>query len=90
MDVDVAGGVQGKMTELVDELLRYGLFLGAIFQLLCIAAVVFVPPKEEGKDAGDSSDEDNPSDGLALQAASHRHQAHHAGRRSRQEKKKRR
>lgn len=42
------------------------------------------------QDAGDSSDEDNPGDGLALQAASHRHQAHHAGRRSRQEKKKRR
>ncbi|KAL3254619.1 hypothetical protein MRX96_054147 [Rhipicephalus microplus] len=48
------------MAELVDELLRYGLFLGAIFQLVCIAAVVFVPPKEEGKDVGDSSDEDGP------------------------------
>ncbi|KAG0419549.1 hypothetical protein HPB47_004025 [Ixodes persulcatus] len=48
------------------------------------AAPIYFP------DAGDSSDEDNPGDGLALQAASHRHQAHHAGRRSRQEKKKRR
>lgn len=76
------------MAELVDELLRYGLFLGAIFQLLCIAAVVFVPPREEGKDGGDSSDEDAPVDGLALQAQAHRHQGHHTGRRK--EKKKRR
>lgn len=33
----------------MDELLRYGLFFGAIFQLVCIAAVVFIPPKEEGR-----------------------------------------
>ncbi|KAH9379460.1 protein MANBAL [Haemaphysalis longicornis] len=77
------------MAELVDELLRYGLFLGAIFQLVCIAAVVFVPPKEEGKDVGDSSDEDGPAEGGA--AVPHRPQVpHHTGRRSRQDRKKRR
>lgn len=37
------------MAEIMDELLRYGLFFGAIFQLVCIAAVVFIPPKEEGR-----------------------------------------
>ena len=33
---------------LVDEFLKYGLFLGAIFQLVCIFAIFFVPlpPKE--------------------------------------------
>lgn len=30
----------------VDNILYYGLFLGAIFQLACIAAVVFIPHSE--------------------------------------------
>lgn len=78
------------MAELVDELLRYGLFLGAVFQLVCIAAVVFVPPKEEGKDVGDSSDEDGPvGEGTVVP---HRPPQHTTGggRRSRQDRKKRR
>ena len=28
-----------------DDLLRYGLYLGAIFQLIAIRAIIFVPPK---------------------------------------------
>ena len=28
-----------------DDLLRYGLYLGAIFQLIAIGAIIFVPPK---------------------------------------------
>jgi len=30
----------------VEEILRYGLFLGAIFQIICIAAAVWIPSKE--------------------------------------------
>lgn len=34
-------------TTLFDEVLKYGLFLGAIFQIVCIAAVIFVPSKDD-------------------------------------------
>lgn len=33
-------------TTLLDNFLYYGLFAGAIFQLVCIFAVVFVPQSE--------------------------------------------
>lgn len=29
----------------LDSLLYYGLFLGGVFQLICILAIVFIPPK---------------------------------------------
>ena len=29
--------------DIVDVLLRYGLFIGAIFQLVCIGAVIIMP-----------------------------------------------
>ncbi len=34
---------------LLDTVLHYALFLGAIFQLVCIFAVIFVPPKQDEK-----------------------------------------
>lgn len=30
-----------------DHVLHYGLLIGAVFQLICIAAIVIIPPKEE-------------------------------------------
>jgi hypothetical protein len=33
----------GPEPGLLDEVIKYGLYLGAIFQLVCIAAVIFVP-----------------------------------------------
>jgi len=38
--------------DLLDEVLRYGLFLGAIFQIIAIAAIVIIPPKETQDDDG--------------------------------------
>ncbi|KAK8402793.1 hypothetical protein O3P69_000842 [Scylla paramamosain] len=40
-------------TDIFDEVLKYGLFLGAIFQLVCIGAVMFVPSRDDRRD-GDS------------------------------------
>lgn len=34
-------------TDIFDEVLKYGLFLGAIFQLVCIGAVIFVPSRDD-------------------------------------------
>ena len=44
--------------DLLDEVLRYGLFLGAIFQIVAIAAIVVIPPKEtqDVDDRGDTVD----------------------------------
>ncbi|KAK2194229.1 hypothetical protein NP493_1g03023 [Ridgeia piscesae] len=38
---------------LFDMLLHYGLLLGALFQLVCIFAVVFVPTSEEEREDDD-------------------------------------
>ena len=33
-----------------ETLLRYGLYVGAVFQLICILAVIVLPPLKEGSD----------------------------------------
>lgn len=33
-------------TSMVDEILKYGLFMGAIFQIICIGAVIFIPERD--------------------------------------------
>ncbi|KAL7643721.1 UNVERIFIED_CONTAM: hypothetical protein RMT77_005727 [Armadillidium vulgare] len=70
-----------------DEFLKYGLFLGAIFQIVCIGAVVFIPGKDDRKD-GDSSDEDGSDHGSPhISAPQRNHVPYH---RRKQDKKKRR
>jgi len=49
---------------MVEEIVRYGLFFGAMFQLLCVAAVIFIPSgRETGKDVNESSDEETSMEG---------------------------
>ncbi|XP_027216728.1 protein anon-73B1 [Penaeus vannamei] len=74
-------------TDIFDEVLKYGLFLGAIFQLVCIGAVIFVPSRDDKRD-GDSSDDDGSDHGSPHTSPPHRgHNQHH---RRKQDKKKRR
>ena len=50
---------------LFDQLLHYGLLLGAVFQLIAIAAIVVLPPKpeEEGETAEASEGKKNHQEG---------------------------
>ena len=44
---------------LFDQVLHYALFIGAIFQLICIAAIVVIPPKsEEEESSSEGSDQE--------------------------------
>nr|XP_033784852.1 protein MANBAL-like [Geotrypetes seraphini]XP_033819186.1 protein MANBAL [Geotrypetes seraphini]XP_033819187.1 protein MANBAL [Geotrypetes seraphini]XP_033819188.1 protein MANBAL [Geotrypetes seraphini]XP_033819189.1 protein MANBAL [Geotrypetes seraphini] len=43
----------------LENLLHYGLFLGAIFQLICILAIIFPFPKSSDTDAS-QSEQKNP------------------------------
>ncbi|KAK3874768.1 hypothetical protein Pcinc_020330 [Petrolisthes cinctipes] len=74
-------------TDIFDEVLKYGLFLGAIFQLVCIGAVMFVPSRDDKRE-GDSSDDDGSEHGSPYTSPPHRvHGPYH---RRKQDKKKRR
>lgn len=46
-----------------ERLLRYGLYVGGVFQLVCILAVVFVPPPRRSaataSAGGDGDDDDD-------------------------------
>ncbi|GAB6021581.1 hypothetical protein CHUAL_004172 [Chamberlinius hualienensis] len=76
------------MGDFIDEIVRYGLFFGALFQMLCIAAVIFMPPKEDGKDINDSSDDETSIEGSPHINSFRQHG--HTHRRNKQDKKKRR
>ncbi|XP_015249588.1 protein MANBAL [Cyprinodon tularosa] len=41
---------------LLESILRYGLFLGAIFQLICILAVIFPSSKSNEQEETDSTE----------------------------------
>lgn len=54
--------------DIVDTFLRYGLFIGAVFQLLCIGAVIVMPDskstlfhEQEFSDDERSSDQGSPT-----------------------------
>ncbi|GLH03064.1 hypothetical protein R5R35_007742 [Gryllus longicercus] len=77
--------------DFVDSILRCGLYFGAVFQVVCIAAAVVIPDKMNDfnasyKDVEPSDDEG--SDHSTPQATPRRPHAHHRPRK--QEKKKRR
>ncbi|XP_046396542.1 protein anon-73B1 [Ischnura elegans] len=77
------------MTEsLFDTVLRCGLYLGALFQLICIAAVVIVPEQtgDTASKDGDQS-EDDVSDHSSPHTTPRRPHIYH---RRKQDKKKRR
>ncbi|RWS09778.1 hypothetical protein B4U79_10483 [Dinothrombium tinctorium] len=76
------------MNEVLNEIIRVGLVFGAVFQLICIAAVIWVPSKEEHKESGESSDDEMSTEGSCFYSHS-AHQKHPHGKR-RHEKKKRR
>ena len=77
-------------TSLVDEVIRIGLIFGAIFQLICIAAVIVLPSNDSENDSGESTSSDD--DTLSVESASavSRVWSSGHGRKSRMDKKKRR
>ncbi|XP_067004185.1 protein MANBAL [Anabrus simplex] len=78
--------------DFVDSILRCGLYFGAIFQLICIAAAVVVPDRMSDSNLSCNKDfepsDDEGSDHSTPQATPRRPHIHHRPRK--QEKKKRR
>lgn len=76
--------------DLLDEVLRYGLFLGAIFQIVAIAAIVVIPPKEtqDVDDRGETVDGAVKDQGVIKQE--HKQQQNTSSVRKRTKDKKRR
>ncbi|RWS22531.1 hypothetical protein B4U80_06802 [Leptotrombidium deliense] len=72
-----------------DGIIKVGLIFGAVFQLLCIAAVFWVPITEENKEGSESSDDDVSVEGSSYCGHKHVH-SNAYNKRSRHEKKKRR
>ncbi|KAL3852455.1 hypothetical protein ACJMK2_016089 [Sinanodonta woodiana] len=74
----------------LDNVLHYGLFLGALFQLVCIFAVIVLPKSdyEEERNEGEEDVKDQSSGRSPLQAHSHQQLA--SSKKYRKEKKKHR
>ncbi|KAG5682383.1 hypothetical protein PVAND_011736 [Polypedilum vanderplanki] len=68
--------------DLLTIIIRYGLYFGAIFQVICIAAVIFI--KDNSKNV--SNDSDTESSELSPQLTPKKH---HRGSRKLEKKKKR-
>ena len=47
LEMATANTVDSTGSTLLDMVLQYGLFIGAIFQIVCIFAVVLIPQNEE-------------------------------------------
>lgn len=79
-----------------EVLLRYGLYVGAVFQLICILAVIVLPPLKEGSDGLTTNDESSSDedDDRKDQRPQHQqsHSSHHNQNKNKKklEKKKRR
>lgn len=82
-----------EQSTLVDQLIRIGLIFGAIFQLICIAAVIIFPSSHhETGESGDSasSDEDitSPDNSYGLMVSRVWSSGHSRGNRSNRKKRK--
>lgn len=81
-----------SQSSMVDEVIRVGLIFGAIFQLICIAAVIVFPSSDTENDSGESTSSDD--DSLSIESTSglnvSRVWSSGHGKRSRMDKKKRR
>ena len=54
-NVEIPEGLEDLFKQTVfDHILHYGLLLGAIFQLVCIAAIIFIPPSSGEEDKQDT------------------------------------
>ncbi|XP_022646865.1 protein MANBAL-like [Varroa jacobsoni] len=73
---------------IIDEVLRYGLFFGAIFQAVCIAAAIWLPAKEDPEDESAASGQGGSKGGPTPPPRSKG--AKHSGDSSSSNKKKRR
>ena len=71
------------MNEYFDQLIKIGLGFGAVFQLICIFAVIFFNPIK------DTTDMENNSEDEKVHSIFRNHSNQH-GKRNRHEKKKRR
>jgi len=68
--------------EWYEQLLRYGLYIGAAFQLICILALIFdVSPQNDLEDNSESEDESDEEEDVTIRQRQHQR---------RQERKKRR
>jgi hypothetical protein len=78
------------MGDFWDEVLRLGLIVGAIFQLLCISAVVWIPSEEKREKSDTADDSDAADDAVVAQKEAQKSHRKSGSRVKSDNKKKRR